>query len=237
MKYLLAALTLVLLAAPASALNDASVQAKIGDLPAHGRSALLGDDGADNRFLLAAKQGETDAESDIYYMYHRARGVPQDDAETVELYRLAAEQGVARAQSNFAYMHFVGQGVAQNYVEAAKWFRLAAEQGHADSQNNLAYMYVEGLGVPQADGEAVTWYGRAAEQGVAIAQTSLGHMFFEGRGKPRDYVQAHKWFILAAVQGDEKAAEDRRVIADFMTASQIAEAERLAHEWLDQHRK
>ena len=261
MKRLLAASILVLLAAPASAQHydrglaayarvehavalrewrpptepgGVSARYRLGGLPLYGLGAPLDDAETVKRFRLAAKQSSADTESNRYYMYHHGQGV---SVETIQLYRLAAQQGVARAQSNLGYMHFSGQGVAQDYVEAAKWFRLAAEQGHADAQNNLGYMYIEGLGVRQDDGEAVTWYRRAAEQGVAIAQTNLGRMYFEGRGKLRDYVQAHMWFILAAAQGDEKAVEDREIVAGLMSPNQIAEAERLAREWLQQHPK
>ncbi len=47
-----------------------------------------------------------------------------------------------------------------------------------------------------------------------------------------DYVHAQKWFNLAATQGHKKAAENRVFAAMLMTSAQIAEAQRLAREWL-----
>ncbi len=55
-----------------------------------------------------------------------------------------------------------------------------------------------------------------------------------GKGVPQDYVQAHKWINLAASRttldaGDYRSTRDK--VAELMTASQVAEAQRLAREW------
>ena len=59
-------------------------------------------------------------------------------------------------------------------------------------------------------------------------------MYNNGEGVPQDYVQAHKWVNLAASRTTERA-EDYRLtrdkLAEKMTASQVAEAQRLAREW------
>ena len=75
----------------------------------------------------------------------------------------------------------------------------------------------------------------AAEDGEIEAQFDLGLMYATGRGAPQDYVVAHKWFNLAAVQGSE-AARDRRVeLSQDMSQGEIAEAQRLAREWMHSH--
>ena len=53
---------------------------------------------------------------------------------------------------------------------------------------------------------------------------------------PQDYVQAHKWNNLAAATFTDKtfleqAVTKRDLMAIKMTASQIAEAQKLAREW------
>jgi uncharacterized protein len=138
------------------------------------------------------------------------------------------------------YMH--GLGVPQNYTEAAKWYRLAAEQGLADAQFIFANMYHEGRGVPQSYTESARWYRLAAEQGVVISQISLGLMYLLGQGVPQDYVRAHLWYNLAASMLPEAerdlramAVEGRALAAEVMTPDQIAEAQRLAHKWMEKH--
>ena len=98
-------------------------------------------------------------------------------------------------------------------------------------------MYGEGHGVPQDFVEEARWYRMAAEQGFALAQFSLGVMYGKGEGVPQDYVAAHKWFNLSAEHGHQTASKSRRIFAELMTPAQIAEAERLAREWTEKHRK
>lgn len=52
-------------------------------------------------------------------------------------------------------------------------------------------------------------------------------------GVPQDKAQAHVWLNLAAAQGHELAAEIRETVAGIMTPADIAEAQRLAREWLE----
>ncbi len=142
-------------------------------------------------------------------------------------YRKAAEQGNAIAQFNLGVMYFHGQGVPQNYQEAMKWYRKAAEQGQTDAQNNLGRMYYNGQGVPQSYQEAMKWYHRSAKQGYAAAQHNLGLMCANGYGVQKNDVVAYSWLNLAAAQYAEYA-EVRNVVAQRMTAMQIAEAQRLS---------
>ena len=112
--------------------------------------------------------------------------------------------------------------------------RKDAEHGNPIAQSDLGLMYANGEGVPQDDQEAAKWYRKAAEQGNAGAQYNLGVMYNNGEGVPQDYVQAHKWFHLAASRTKEKAEDFRLArdsLAEKMTASQVAEAQRLAREW------
>ena len=77
----------------------------------------------------------------------------------------------------------------------------------------------------------------AADQGDANAQYDLGILYAKGRGVLRDYVQAHMWASLAAAQNQENATKLRDFLAELMTPEQIAEAQRLAREWLAIHQK
>ena len=92
-------------------------------------------------------------------------------------------------------------------------------------------MYAVGDGVPQDYEEALKWHQLAAKQGDVFAQISLGEMYAKGRGVQRDFVQAHVWYNLAGMT-DEDARENRDIVAESMTPEQIAEAQRLAREWM-----
>jgi TPR repeat protein len=60
----------------------------------------------------------------------------------------------------------------------------------------------------------------------------LGMMYSVGRSVPIDFVSAHKWFNLAAMRGCSDAIRLRREIADQMSESEIAQAQRAARAWL-----
>ena len=92
-------------------------------------------------------------------------------------------------------------------------------------------MYKYRRGWPLDDAEAMKWFRKAAEQGHADAQYNLGIMYKYGNGVPQDYVLAHMWLNIAAAQGLEGAKNTRDNLATHMTSEQIAEAQRLAHEW------
>jgi uncharacterized protein len=60
----------------------------------------------------------------------------------------------------------------------------------------------------------------------------LGMMYSVGRDVPVDLISAHKWFNLAAIKGNRDAVRLRREIADLMSESDIAAAQRAARDWL-----
>ncbi len=82
------------------------------------------------------------------------------------------------------------------------------------------------------DVDALAEYENAAKQGRADALYNLGLAYSTGQGVVVDFIAAHKWFNLAAIRGIEVAKSWRAQISSEMNASQIAEAQRLAREWL-----
>jgi clan AA aspartic protease (TIGR02281 family) len=132
-----------------------------------------------------------------------------------------------------------GHGVTQNYAEAVKWYRKAADQGHSAAQFNLGGMYLYGHGVTQNYAEAVKWYRKAADQGEAKALSALGVMYQDGQAVPQNYVQAYMWYNLAVSRFSTSDNENRDFainlrngLAAKMTSAQIAEAQKLAREWI-----
>lgn len=107
--------------------------------------------------------------------------------------------------------------------------------------------------------EAVEKYRRAAEQGDGAAQNNLGIIYRNGWGATQDYIQAHMWFnIAAATHASEhlrsrslltatastpsardklrdQSARARDKLAKRMRPDQVAEAQRLARVWIEQH--
>ena len=159
-----------------------------------------------------------------------------DYATAIKNWLPLAEKDDAEAQRNVGILFQQGLGVPQSNVEAAKWYRRAAENGHARAQQNLGILYEEGAGVPQDYGEAAKWYRLSAEGDNVVAKINLGVMLEQGLpGLPQDLVRTHMWYNLAAAQGSADAAKFRDDVATNMTPEQVAEAQRLAQEWLAKH--
>jgi TPR repeat protein len=74
-----------------------------------------------------------------------------------------------------------------------------------------------------------------AQTGAPDALFELGMLYATGRDVAADLVVAHKWFNLAAARGNEEARNHRIELAREMSADQVAEAQRLAREWLQIH--
>jgi TPR repeat protein len=118
-----------------------------------------------------------------------------------------------------------------------KWYRKAADQGYAAAQWSLGLMYRKGEGVEQDIKEAVKWYRKAAEQGFASAQLSLGVRYDFGQGVTEDDVTAYAWYNITAANGHAKSRENKGLIAEDMTHDQIAKAEALVKEMIENNPK
>ena len=78
-------------------------------------------------------------------------------------------------------------------------------------------------------------YELLAKQGNAEAQFFLGLMYAMGQGVLQDYKMAHMYFNISAANGGDDGGKARDVIADKMTAQQIADAQQMAYEWMAKH--
>jgi TPR repeat protein len=181
-------------------------------------------------FRPLAEQGDAKAQGLLGFMYDNGHGVVQDYAEAVKWYRKAAEQGNADAQSNLGNRYANGQGVVQDHAAAVKWYRKAAHQGYASAQYNLGVMYANGKSVVQDHAAVVMQFRKA--QGNASAQSKLANSYTKGQGVVQDDVRAHMWWNIAASKGHKGAGTNRDIVAGRMTPAQIAEAKRMAREWV-----
>lgn len=86
------------------------------------------------------------------------------------------------------------------------------------------------------DVESLPQYEADAKQGRAEALFNLGLAYSTGQGVGVDFIAAHKWFNLAAMRGVDEAKSWRAQLASEMLPTQIAEAQRLAREWLSMFR-
>jgi TPR repeat protein len=83
------------------------------------------------------------------------------------------------------------------------------------------------------DVDALAQYEDDAKRGRAEALYNLGLAYSTGQGVGVDFIAAHKWFNLAALKGSEEAKRWRNQLSAEMETTQIAQAQKLAREWLN----
>jgi hypothetical protein len=185
-------------------------------------------------YRKAAEQGDRSAELYMGLAYDLGQDVPKSAMEAAQWYRKAAAQGSASAASNLGILYHEGDGMPRDSVEAAVWFERAAARGSASAQYGLGRMYYRGDGVPQSYPQAAAWLEKAAIQGNAQAQILLSYMYATGRGVAGNTAEAYMWINLASGTEDQ-ARISRNLIERVMPQNEIAEGQKLTHDWISQH--
>ncbi len=75
-----------------------------------------------------------------------------------------------------------------------------------------------------------------AEIGEGTAQLILAGMYFFGNDAIQHYVLAHKWANLAVLNGEKAAIQLRDTVTKMMNREQIAEAQKMAQEWMKENK-
>jgi TPR repeat protein len=235
-----------LLAAPSLARADSEVS-QCDRLAAHpfdpnrpaGVSGVLIQDLEAAGAIAACERALAQSPGQARLQFQLARGLYKAERypEALRFIRLAAAQGYTPAERNLGHGYYRGKILPADDGEAVKWFRKAAEKGHALAQYDLGKMYERGHGVALNFAEAAKWYRRAAEQKLTLGQYSLAYLYQSGSGVPKDRVQALMWFSIAAALGDTYSDGVRELAAFSLSADKVAEADRRARAWLDEHGK
>ena len=120
--------------------------------------------------------------------------------------------------------------------------RRLAEQGDADAQAMIGNVYQYGkkifsfkktMIVVSIDfKEAIKWYKLSAEQGNVNGQFGLGEIY----EILQKYTKSHKWYNIAG-RKTEMARKQRDIVEKEMTPTQILKAQKLAKEWIEEHKK
>jgi TPR repeat protein len=162
-------------------------------------------------FEALAKEGHSEAEFFVGFMFDTGRGVKENPAAAVKWYRKAAERDHAMALNNLADLYLNGRGVGRDVDRAVALYQRAARGGDPVAQTNLGQLYMHGRGVPRIPDQAIAWFREAAAQDYGPAMYYLGLMQLRGWGMPVDRAEAKNWFKKAAAAGSaaaERALEE-----------------------------
>ena len=194
---------------------------------------------------LERQRGSLMGEDSLGRLYLFGDHVDQNLALAEQMLLHAATAGYLYSQRLLASEYTSGRRLKRDTATALHWLK-AAEQ-NTDSEKRIDQYQLGHFYEYEADDapnyfEAIMWYRKAADQGDYRSQKSLGDIYECGKGAPKDYVQAYKWYLLAAANSYGKAGirdfhtgtlRSRDFLADKMTATERAEAGKLAREWMD----
>jgi TPR repeat protein len=152
--------------------------------------------------LLAAGEGEVEAQALLGQILLDGQGIAKDQALALRWFGIAAGRGHLMARNMLGRCHEHGWGVAADASVAAQHYRIAAEAGLDWAMYNLANLLATGRGVAVDHLQALALYRRAAEVGHAKSMNLLGRYLEEGQVCPADPSAARDWYRRSAEGGD-----------------------------------
>lgn len=156
----------------------------------------------------SAAQNNGDGIWTLALCYEYGRGVEEDVAKAVALYRKGAELGHAPSQNNLACYMMRGDYLANDDEAAFLLFEQAAMQGYKLAEFSLCKMYELGRGTEVNLAKAIEWGEKAATGGSADTQYEVAKLYTytTDDGEMIDVERSRYWYTQAAAQGHEMAA-------------------------------
>ncbi|VVO20821.1 Secretory immunoglobulin A-binding protein EsiB [Pseudomonas fluorescens] len=173
-------------------LDGEQLSAMLEESPARAAQAIL----------LAAGEGEVEAQALLGQILLDGRGIAQDQVLALRWFGIAAGQGHLMARNMLGRCHEHGWGCAADASVAAQHYRIAAEAGLDWAMYNLANLLATGRGLAEDHVQALALYQRAADLGHAKSMNLLGRYLEEGQMCPADKLAAREWYRRSAEGGD-----------------------------------
>ncbi|MFJ2482136.1 tetratricopeptide repeat protein [Pseudomonas sp. NPDC087598] len=173
-------------------------------LDASGLAAMLEESPARaaQAILLAAGEGEVEAQALLGQILLDGHGIAQDQPLALRWFGIAAGRGHLMARNMLGRCHEHGWGCTADATIAAQHYRIATDAGLDWAMYNFANLLATGRGVAVDHLQALALYRRAAELGHAKSMNLLGRYLEEGQVCPADPVAARDWYRRSAEGGD-----------------------------------
>lgn len=140
---------------------------------------------------------------------------------------LLAAPGIAAAVDADMRARAEAAGIVIEHEHDPRRAYLATDYLQRDT--NVRYMQALRYASVFQHKDAFDLYLLGAKRGHALSQIHLGKYYANGQGTEVDLVEAYKWFRLA---DEDMSPYFLEAVAEGMTPEQIAEAERLAEEFV-----
>ncbi|SMX48337.1 tetratricopeptide repeat protein [Maliponia aquimaris] len=158
----------------------------------------------------AVAMGYPEAWNILGDLHHHGRGVPEDKAEALAMYRKGADAGTFNGLREVGYAYYHGHGVTPDVDLARLYLERAVAAGDRKSIPDLAWLYEGNDGVAQDLLKSWLLYRLGVERGVARAAYELGLFvaWEDYAGVWHDKVQGYGYCLLAIDWGHSLAEGD-----------------------------
>lgn len=159
-------------------------------------------------------------------MYFHGRGVEEDKAQALAMYRKGADAGTFNGLREVGYAYFHGNGVARDVDLSRLYLERAVEAGDRKAIRDLAWLYEGNEGVERDLLKSYLLYRMGVERGDARSAYELGLFvaWEDYAGFWHDPVKGYGYCLLALDWGHETsegdAAEQCEKLADGLDAQQ-----------------
>ena len=182
-----------------------------------------------------ARDGDAEAQMELWRLIENGRVKPAHDAERIEWMRDAAEQGHAGAQCALAEAYERGDSalIPKDEVTAATWFQAAANRGSPRAQGKLGGYYALGRGgLTQSGNLALRYWRQGAEKDDPLALYELGHAYETGYVAPVAMAEAVRFYQKAAERGQAEAMV--RLAICYSEGKGVEKDERAFRRWINE---
>jgi TPR repeat protein len=175
-------------------------------------------------------KGDADAQYHLGDDYDFGKGIKQDIAKAIELYKAAAAKGNMSAEMALGLTYWQGRGawvsdppkgndpyagvatpthwqqvVSPDYKQAVDWFQKASAKGSSSADWALGQCYFNGNGVEKNVPKAIEFYRESAAQNDPLGELALGAAYATGTGVEKDPVASANLVAKSAQQGNAEA--------------------------------
>ncbi|PKK64545.1 HCP-like protein, partial [Rhizophagus irregularis] len=160
------------------------------------------------RYEKSAKQGDSDAQNYLGYLYENDLGVQKDLKKAFYWYQRSAENGNKLAHYNLISYYLDGWKIDEELKDSEKsfyWYLKSAENGNKFAQYNLGLYYQNGWGIEKDEIKAFKWYEKSAKQDNSDAQNYLGFLYKNGINIQKDLEKSFFWYQKSAINGNKIA--------------------------------
>ncbi|MBY6114709.1 sel1 repeat family protein [Mameliella alba] len=167
-------------------------------------------------------------------MYYHGRGVAEDKAQALAMYRKGADAGTFNGLREVGYAYYHGNGVAPDVDLSRLYLERAVAAGDRKSIPDLAWLYEGNDGIAQDLLKSYLLYMMGVERGVPKAAYELGLFvaWKDYEGFWHDPVKGYGYCLLSLDWGhtlsDGDAAAECEEIAEGFDAGQRAAARAFA---------